>query len=128
MNRNNASELRKEYMSALSKLQAVQAHIRTRAFDLVKEYPDVIIGDQTAQEVFETMVLYLDTNDTPDDMFVMNKFTLIIAVIEKHIAGLHPHVQQDLPFEEEPHCNCNGGGTYLADGKWRCTECGLQPF
>ena len=93
MERNNANELRKEYRSAQSKLHAVQAHIRARAFDLVKQYPDVVVGDLTTQEVFKTMLQYLDINNNPDDDFVMGKFTLIIEVIEEHIASQHPHVQ-----------------------------------
>ena len=97
MERDNANELRKEYKSALSKLQAVQAHIRARAFDLMARYPEVMVGDLTAQDVYNTMVLYLDTHENnPDDTFVMDKFTLIIEVIEEHIASLHPHVQTTL--------------------------------
>jgi len=96
MNRNNANELRRDFNKALSNLEAVQAHIRMRAFDLMARYPEVMVGDLTAQDVYNTMVLYLDTNNNPDDEFVMNKFTLIIEVIEQHIASQQVHVQTTL--------------------------------
>ena len=96
MDYKNANVLRKEYRVALSNLEIVKTRIKFRTHTLVKQYPDILVGDLPAQEVLDAMLLYLDTNDNPDDAFVSSKLLLIIEVLEDHIASQHPHVQTTL--------------------------------
>ena len=86
MARKSGKELRKDYQNLLDKTKAMQKRFYKRSDELIRQYPDVRYGDMTVG-LYQTHYKMTPTIALR-----------IIELVEEHIASLHPHQQQDLPF------------------------------
>ena len=86
--RKSGKELRKEYQGLLDKTSALETRIRNRTKTLLKQYPNVLVGEiVTAKDILDGWDI--DTMH-PDYCFTF------IEKIEQHIADQHPHKQTEM--------------------------------
>lgn len=87
-----AQDYRKKYVDLTQQLVSLEAKIKTRLKELVKQHPDVIIGQKG-----DTMIKAKSiSNDHYIDNASVEDVLETIQTIEQWIASQHPHQQGKL--------------------------------
>lgn len=120
-----AQDYRKKYVDLTQQLVSLEAKIKTRLKELVKQHPDVIIGQKG-----DTMIKAKSiSNDHYIDNASVEDVLETIQTIEQWIASQHPHQQLEIKYPtKDPICNCDGRDmpTYMEEGKRWCPQCGYE--
>jgi len=125
MARKTAKDYRKELDKVSKEKEALEARIISRARELCRQHPDIIIATNVRDET---------DNLTTKSFIQMENLHIITALaliegIEKELADRHPHKQTTINYTpEDPICNCDGRDmpVYKEDGKNWCPQCGYE--
>jgi hypothetical protein len=98
--RKRAKDYLVEYTGTLLKVAGIESRIKLRTLNLCMMFPDIMIpltkehglkkGGYTTREFQEGIEIGM-TADVED-------FLKVMKLIEDYVDSLHPHQQQDLPF------------------------------